>query len=144
MSNGADYQIDYYTYPNGNYLFTQNASVGSNEKFIMEFPELNQERALVWFVAHRTFNKNLVLDTNSTELVIEKTKMIFPNPSFDQIYVSNEIGEFIVKDINGKIQVQNKVRTDGDYIILDVSNYPSGVYLLFSFKNYPPLKFVKL
>lgn len=142
MPDGADYGVDFYSYPDGLYLSSYTAHVGTNGKFIVEFPELNQNRALLWFVAHKLANKSLLTDSSIVERTIEP--LIYPNPTSEFLYVPVSFGEITIQDANGKEQQINSLRIEEDYLVLDVSKYAQGVYLLVLNQLPNPIKFIKI
>lgn len=71
---------------------------------------------------------NLMLSINSPEL---NQFTVYPNPAKEELTISNSMGtdiDFVFTDLNGKVLFSGKTQ-NGKYK-LDVSNFPSGMYLL--------------
>jgi ELWxxDGT repeat protein len=65
---------------------------------------------------------------------------VFPNPSKSQIFISSDINiNYSIYNISG--QLVNQFITKDNMTVLDISNYPSGVYILKSDKEI--VKFIK-
>ncbi len=53
---------------------------------------------------------------------------VYPNPTVDLIQISPLVGRLFLRDLTGKILQERQVQ--GSWSQLDLSSYPSGVYLL--------------
>ena len=58
--------------------------------------------------------------------------IIHPNPATDRITVSGNIplGELLLFDLNGKLLWKKKNNTAQNNMVIDITGFPSGVYML--------------
>jgi uncharacterized delta-60 repeat protein len=75
------------------------------------------------------------VSTSSSSIDQVSTLKIFPNPTSDQLVInypfsSNEQAVITIADLSGKILREEKVSYSGDYYIINVNDFPAGIYLL--------------
>ncbi len=146
MPNFTDYLVDFYSYPDGNHLSDYVVSTGTNGKFIVEFPLLNHDLPIVWFVIHQLGNKKCiefnVQDTNT--IVSTVAPLIYPNPTTTFLYVPKSIENVVIQNGLGQHQEIKIIKEERDYLVIDIKDFSSGVYFLISSTLESPLKFIKL
>lgn len=143
LPNDADYRIDFYEYPTGNYLFTNYQNTGNNGKFILEFPMLYKDRAVVWFMCYREANRNAIVVNEQVE-ENPTVDYVFPNPTTDVVNIPADYGDLFLYDALGNtIEISIIGRKEG-YVQLDVHLLPKGCYYLKASYKEEIIKFIKL
>ena len=69
---------------------------------------------------------------NTSENVVDSSKVPFPNPANQIINIpceSQRDAIISIFDINGKLIESKQVNCSNEGFLLDVTNYPSGIYI---------------
>ncbi len=130
LPSSEDYDIDFYASPNMQYLFTSHVSSGSNDKIIVEFPELTSDSPVVWFVCKKLGGRN----ENNLTTVQENTRKfnfeIYPNPTTGRVNVPKNLGAFEVYTSLGMKVIVPQIENTVDEIQLDFKGFAKGIYYI--------------
>ncbi|MBA2407628.1 MAG: T9SS type A sorting domain-containing protein [Chitinophagales bacterium] len=75
------------------------------------------------------------ISTSSSSIDQVSTLKIFPNPTSDQLVInypfsSNEQAVITITDLSGKVLQEEKGNYSGDYYLINLKDFPAGIYLL--------------
>jgi hypothetical protein len=151
LKSNTDYNIDWYSYKEGLYLWSECLNTNGN-KLKVKHPVLLTtyfDRPIVWFVvSQQNCNKSLVQEENiQNEQNIEKKLIsninIFPNPFLESFNIeSPNEDSVIIFSVEG-IQIHSQQINTGLNSI-EISKMTSGIYILqFASQNFQ-YKIVKL
>lgn len=143
MPKDKKYRIVFYEYSNGNYIFTNYQQTGTNGKFIVEFPELTEQRALVWFVVTKQATRNsLITDQISTIELVDLE--VFPNPTSDIVNIPVDFGEMHLFDaIGNEITLEINRKNEG-YFQVNLEKLTKGCYYLKASGKNDIIKIIKI
>jgi len=134
----ADSNCTSYLWSNGSSIdsmLVNSSNFGTGEKKIS---------LLVYDQYGCSFSDTILITINSNNNIISndfKTVLIYPNPSIDIINIKivgeNTVSELSILNENGTLLLKKNI--ESDFIPIDISNYPKGLY----FVNIKSVKFSK-
>jgi Secretion system C-terminal sorting domain len=143
LPNDTEYRIDFYGYPNGNYIFTDYQQTGTNGKFIVEFPDLSKQRALVWFVVTKQATRNLLI-TDQISTIESVDLEVFPNPTSDIVNIPVDFGEMHLFDaVGNEITLEINRKNEG-YFQVNLEKLTKGCYYLKATGKNDIIKIIKI
>jgi hypothetical protein len=140
LPSGEDYDVYFYGHAGMDYIFTSHVSTGTNDKLIIEFPELTKEYPVVWFVCKKVGGK---LDSNTSDIQ-ENSKLnesiVYPNPTTGKLYIPKNLGTFEIYNSLGMKILVNELQINRDEIQLDFDGFAKGIYSIHFGENAQTVK----
>jgi hypothetical protein len=135
LPTGEDYDVYFYGHSGMDYIFTSHVSTGTNDKLIIEFPELTKEYPVVWFVCNKVGSRNEATSAGTNENLTSDKFSVYPNPTTGLAYLSKDLGTFeVFNSLGMKVIIPNS-EVNSEITNLDLRGFAKGIYYIYFSEN---------